>query len=144
MMLKRHLQVITCLRNVSVQFAQEQDQKCKNATKKAHLVISILSGRDYQNLLKPQQRFLSRCLVFDGFKEVSECLTLCQNFTGFLDILLLFLCFYLSAQTRHLCLLIQDFFSSFEILNPDNKPTIFCDLYALSKEFCVPGLSSGL
>lgn len=106
------------------------------------MVILILSRRDYENLLKPQQKFLSPCLVFGSFKKVSEWLS--QHFSVFF---LYFLCFYY-LQRSDIRLLIQDFFSSFEILNPDNKPTIFCDLYVLSKEFdvqvCLQGCDAPL
>lgn len=40
-------------------------------------------------------------------------------------------CVSICLQRSDLCLLIQNFFSPFEILNPDNKPTIFCELFAL-------------
>lgn len=72
----------------------------KMPQKKAHLVILILSGRDYENLLKPQQKFLSPCLVFGSFKKVSECLTLCWNFTRFLSIFPLFFVFLFVSKDQ--------------------------------------------
>lgn len=93
---------------------------------KKHVIILILSRKeDYQNLLKPHhRRFLSHCLVFERFKKVSESLGVMLELHNIYQYFSFILCVCLHKLVEF-GFLSRDFFSSFEILYAENKPTSF-------------------